>query len=383
MTNSGFIPSLEGIRSLLLDFLKGKAGIWLYIATVGVLLGVYAVVFTLVKGHGAAVNTTSLAPWGVQITTYVYLVLIATGLAFMHFFGEAFLGDDYRPFSVRILFLAFFSALCGMGSLATELGHVERMFYFLLSPNPRSPMWWMAVWYTLELLVLALEYVFAKFQRHSKILSFSALIIGAFTVGTLGTLFGSIEARHYFYSALMPVYFLVFAFVTGASVALIVTVSRIQRAGGPQLAENFRKILAVGLGMASFLAVWRLVIGLYGISDGSEAFELTLKTQLLWDIFLGGLVPLFMALVSKKPSSMLLTGLWVLIAQFIVRFNLVSGGFTVPIFRAYDIPQTIHYTPSYVEWFVVVASISLVVFLYATAERTGILESRASERGLH
>lgn len=379
MQGGGLLPDWGRLQNFLGGFLKGKAGPLLYLSVMGVLLGVYALIFILFAGHGAAANTTSLVPWGVQITTYVYLVLIATGLAFVHFLGETFLGEPYRPFAVRILFLALFSALCGMGSLATELGHVERMFYFFITPNPTSPMWWMAVWYTLELVVLALELVYAKLGKHSTALSWAALVIGAFTVGTLGTLFGSAEARHAFYSAQLPLYFVVFALVTGSAVASIVAISQTKSQGSSSVITFFRKLMAASVGIALLFAIWRLIIGLYGISEGAEAFHVTLKSQVLYDILLAGVLPFLMALAWKRPSGIVLTSLWVLVTQFLVRYDLVASGFVVPVFRAYDIPDVIHYSPSYVEWFVVAASISLVVFLYLTADRIGYLTSSKKE----
>ena len=61
--------------------------------------------------------------------------------------------------------------------------------------------------------------------------------------------------------------------------------------------------------------------------------------------------------------------------QFKTRVDLVVGGFQVPVFRAYDIPEVVRYTPSVFEALVVVASVSLVVFFYLVCDRCGLFET--------
>lgn len=63
---------------LLLLILVGIAGgIW----------GITGVYQLFTKGHGAVMNTTSEVPWGLQISAYVFLILISTGCSLVYFVG--------------------------------------------------------------------------------------------------------------------------------------------------------------------------------------------------------------------------------------------------------------------------------------------------------
>ena len=46
------------------------------------------------------------------------------------------------------------------------------------------------------------------------------------------------------------------------------------------------------------------------------------------------------------------------------------------MFRVYDMPEVIHYSPSIYEYLVVVASASLVTVMYIVFERSGVFEAR-------
>jgi Ni/Fe-hydrogenase subunit HybB-like protein len=71
--------------------------------------------------------------------------------------------------------------------------------------------------------------------------------------------------------------------------------------------------------------------------------------------------------------------MWVLVTQFLMRVDLVVGGFRVPVFRAYDIPELVRYTPSVFEVLVVVAAVSLVSFLYLLCDRSGLFGTAAGQ----
>ncbi|OGP77449.1 MAG: hypothetical protein A2Z13_01450 [Deltaproteobacteria bacterium RBG_16_64_85] len=371
------LPDRIRLREAVDDILKGRGGVPLYLSLLGLLAGFLAIGCIFLLGHAHTTNTSDLVPWGIQITTYVYLVLISTGCTFVNFFGRVFYEDDYKPFASRVMFLAILTALAAFISLATEMGRIDRMYYFLISPNPASPMFWMSVWYAADVFIIVLEYIHIRRNRHSRRVMWAAFFVGIVTYGTLGSLFGAVSSRAYYYSALLPIYFLFIAFLTGSALTSVVVAAGWKRAreDGSPAPAFLTTFLKIGLGLALFATFWRLMIGLAGHVTGSEVFRLTLFDTLFFGIFLGVVVPFLLLLAIRGPIGLILTGLWILATQFKARIDLVVGGFRVPVFRAYDIPEVVRYTPSIFEALVVVASVSLVAFLYLVCDRFGLFET--------
>jgi len=371
------LPDRIRMREAVSDILKGRGGVPLYLSLLGLLTGFIATGCIFLLGHAHTTNTSDLVPWGIQITTYVYFVLISTGCTFVNFFGHVFHEEEYKPFASRVIFLGIVTALAAFISLATEMGRVDRMYYFLLSPNPASPMFWMSVWYAAYIAVIVLEYVNIRRNRHSRKVMWAAFLVAVATHSTLGSLFGAVSSRAYYYSAMLPIYFLFIAFLSGSALAAIVAAVERRKAGGKgsPLPAPFPSFLKIGLGLALFATFWRLMIGLAGHVTGSEVFRLTLFDTLFYGILLGIVVPFLLLLAVRGPGGLIFTGLWILATQFKARIDLVVGGFQVPVFRAYDIPEVVRYTPSVFEGLVVVASVSLVAFFYLVCDRSGLFET--------
>src|SRR3972149_2079423 len=153
------LPDRIRLREAVDDILKGRGGVPLYLSLLGLLAGFLAIGCIFLLGHAHTTNTSDLVPWGIQITTYVYFVLISTGCTFVNFFGAIFYEEEYSPYASRVMFLAIVTALAAFISLATEMGRIDRMYYFLISPNPASPMFWMSVWYAADIFIIVLEYI--------------------------------------------------------------------------------------------------------------------------------------------------------------------------------------------------------------------------------
>src|SRR3990172_1024681 len=370
------LPDRARLREAVDDIRKGRGGISLYLSLLGLLAGFLAIGCIFLLGHDHTTNTSDLVPWGIQITTYVYFVLISTGCTFVNFFGHVFYEEDYKPFASRVIFLGIVTALAAFLSLATEMGRVERMYYFLVSPNPASPMFWMSVWYLAYLDVIVLEYINIRRNRHSQAVMWGAFLIAVVTHSTLGSLFGAVGPRAYYYSALLPIYFLFIAFLTGSALCAVVAAVEWRKTPGDDspLPAFFTTFLKIGLGLALLANFWRLMIGLAGNGPGWEVFRLTLFDSLFHGIFLAVVVPFLLSLFIRGPGGMIFTGLLILATQFKARSDLVAGGFKVPVFRAYDIPAVVQYTPSIFEVLVLIASVSLVSFLYLVCDRAGLFE---------
>jgi Ni/Fe-hydrogenase subunit HybB-like protein len=374
--NGIILPDRSRLASIIADILKGKGGIPLYLSLAGLVVGFYAVVAVFVIGHGETINTYSQVPWGLQITTYIYFVLISTGCTFVNFFGHIFFPQQYKPFASRVIFLGIMTAAAAFISLATEMGRIDRMYRMFISPNVKSPMFWMSVWYSLYMVAIVLEYINIQTKRHSDKVMWGAFIIAIVTHSTLGSLLGAISSRPYFYSALLPVYFLFIAFLTGCALTTIIAGLTVKQKGldAAYHLQPFVIFLRIGLGLALLTGFWRLMIGLAGHVEGSEAFQLTAVNSLVFGIVIAVIIPYIMLQVNRSTDWLMLTGLFIMLTQLKTRSDLVVGGFKVPAFRAYETPEVIYYTPSMYEFLILVASVSLVCVLYLVCEKTGLFE---------
>ncbi len=371
------IPAKEQLAATVSDVTKGKAGLPLYASLLGLIAGFYAIAAIFIQGHAHTINTSNLVPWGLQISTYIYFALLSTGCTFVNFFGHVFFEKQYKPFASRIIFVGIVTAIAAFFSLATEMGHIERMYYFLLSPNPKSPMFWMAIWYTCYVIAITWEYVNIQTNRHSNRVMWGAFFIAIFTHSTLGSLLGSVSSRVYYYSALMPIYFLFIAFLTGCSLTTIIAAITVKQ---KKLDENYHlhpfvTLLKVGLGLALLITFWRTMIGLSAHLEGSEVFSLTLINSVLFGIVVVIIIPYILLKIGKSANWLIFVGLFIILTQLKARNDLVIGAFKIPLFRVYDMPEVVHYTPSMYEIFVVVASASLVTLLYTIFNRSGVFEA--------
>jgi len=372
------IPEKEQLLATTVDVVKGRAGLSLYASLFGLAIGFYAIAAIFIQGHAHTINTSNLVPWGLQISTYVYFALLSTGCTFVNFFGHVFFEKKYKPFASRIIFVGIITAVAAFFSLATEMGHIERMYYFMLSPNPKSPMFWMAIWYTCYLIAITWEYINIQTDRHSNRVMWGAFFVAIFTHSTLGSLLGSVSSRVYYYSALMPIYFLFIAFLTGCSLTTIIAAMTVKQ---QKLDENYHlhpfvTLLKIGLGLALLITFWRTMIGLSAHLEGSEVFSLTLINNVLFGIVVVIIIPYILLKMGKSANWLIFVGLFIMVTQLKARNDLVIGAFKIPLFRVYDMPEVVHYSPSIYEYLVVVASASLVSMLYIVFERSGVFEAR-------
>lgn len=378
------VPAKEKLIETATEIRKGKGGIPLYASMIGMIIGFYAIGAIFIQGHGHTINTSNNVPWGLQITTYIYFVLISTGCTFVNFFGYIFFPQQYKPFASRVIFLGIMTAAAAFFSLATEMGRIDRMYNFLLSPNPSSPMFWMGVWYTCYFIAIVMEYINIQTNKHSNKVMWGAFFIAVITHSTLGSLLGAVSSRAYFYSALLPIYFLFIAFLTGCALTTIVVALTIRqkKMDAAFHLEPFVKFLRIGLGLALLIGFWRTAIGLAGHVDGSEVFSLTLGNSVIFGLGVAVIVPFLMLRMSQSAGWVAFTALFIMVTQLKTRNDLVVGGFKVPLFRVYDMPEINSYTPSIYEFLVLLASVSLVSVLYIICEKAGLFEI-ANSKGAH
>jgi molybdopterin-containing oxidoreductase family membrane subunit len=369
-----FVPEKTRLLSYFSQFKQGKGGLIVYLALLGLVLGGAGFVSIFILGHGHTINTTSQVPWGLQISTYVYFALVSGGCIFTNFIGNMFFHEKYKPLASRVIFMGLITAIAGFASLASELGHVERMYMFMISPNPTSPMFWMSVWYTADISILLVEYINIQRNMHSKAMLYASFIIPVITYCSLGSLFGAVGTMPYYYSSLLPIYFLFSGFLSGTALCSIIAAYQSKATGNARLLKPFFRMQKIVLASVFVLTFCRIIIGLSSNLAGYEVFRETFFQNVIFGIGGALVVPFVILMYQRTFGGLILSSVLILFTQFMARLDLVVEGFRVPVFRVYDMPERISYFPSIFEILVVLASVSLVALVYLISEKTGLFE---------
>jgi molybdopterin-containing oxidoreductase family membrane subunit len=374
-----FAPEKNRLLEYFRQCRQGKGGLTVYLALLGLVLGGIGVGSIFVLGHGHTTNTSSQVPWGLQISTYVYFALVSGGCIFTNFIGTMFFHEKYKPLAARVIFMGLITAIAGFTALASELGHVERMYLFMVSPNPTSPMFWMSVWYTADITILLVEYVNIQRKRHSKAMLYVSFIIPVITYCSLGSLFGAVGTMPYYYSSLLPIYFLFSGFLTGNALCAIIAAYQSKTSGCMKLIKPFFRMQKVALASVFVLTFCRIIIGISSNLSGYEVFRETFIQNVVFGIVAALVIPFMILMYKRTIGGLICSSLLVLLTQFMARLDLVVEGFRVPVFRVYDMPERISYIPSVFEMLVVVASVSIVALVYLVCEKTGLFEIAVKE----
>ncbi|MCX7897810.1 MAG: polysulfide reductase NrfD [Rhodocyclaceae bacterium] len=358
----------------------------------GTVLSLALVFMNMIDERHASFNTTSDGiVWGLPVATYVFFVLTSTGLTFVASFGMVFGIKEFLPLAKRCIWLAFATLVAGFTALAFELGHPFRMLWALpTSFQIVSPMNWMGVLYLAYVVFLLL-----KFQKihagdwdssASKKLGIASFIAVTLAHATLGSVFGMMAMRPFWFDGLMPVYFLLTALLSGIAFAVLMTyiayggrreampepLQNLLKGTTPTLYASMPVVFSTVLGVTLVALAARTVTGVWSHQDGFQAFDWMVSSP-WFAIEAIGMVVAFFLMVSPRTRSevgvQLLSSALVLLGLFIGRYEFVIGGQVVPVFKGNWVLDFIEYTPSLTEWMLLVLPLSLCLAIYAVGEK--------------
>lgn len=370
------------------NILKGAAGTALLILSALIFLGslVIALGNLGMQGH-TSFNTSSALPWGQPIATYLYFALASSGLGLLASLPLVFGFKQYYPIAKRCVFLAFIILISGMTVLALELGNVFRMIWAIpLNLQVQSAMFWMGVFYALDLLFLLWKFSKldagewdSKTSKQVGIASFIGVLLAS---GNLALIFGMMSMRPFWFDGLLPIYFY-FTGVTSGMAALVFFVylahgfnrDKMHPAMQSLMTGALPKMFAALIGGTLLFIAARAITGLY--SNNPEInivwtdylFASVLYHLSLW---VGLLLPFILMLNGKLRNQVnvqLLVSVLVFLGLFAERFYFVVGGQVVPMFKGTWYPDLIAYAPSMTEWALTIMGWSLALLLCVLGEK--------------
>lgn len=322
--------------------------LWYGIAGIMIIFGIVGIGNIFIHGEHV-MGTSNYVPWGSLIGAYVFFVAISTGLTFLSSMVHVFKMKQFEFLTKRLTLASIATLLMGFVMIGVELGNPLAMVYILVSPNVMAPIFWMGAFYGLYLVLHIIEFFFQIKDNHKIVNTISpfVLIVGIAAQSTLGAVFGLSVARGIWNSAYLSIFFLIMAFISGLAVAMIMAfflskgnvMKQEDREKLPGL-YPFMSKLTMGLLAAGIIFVtWNWIYGLHsGNPNRMASMELMLNGPLAvpyWVLEVGFvfLIPLLiLGLVKvKKASTMLTTGLILLIGLFAMRIILTFAGQMVPL----------------------------------------------------
>jgi molybdopterin-containing oxidoreductase family membrane subunit len=362
------------------------ATIW-KLSVLGLALSLGFVFYQLMTIGHAAFNTSSDGvTWGSAIAVYAFFALTSSGLSFIAALSTVFGFDDFIPVAKRCIWLAIVALISAFSVLSLELGHPFRMIWAMpTGMQYHSPMFWMGVFYAIDLLLLLVKfYLMWKQDWHSRfshfigIAGFVAVILAS---GMLGLVFGSMAMRPMWFGSGTSLFFMISAAVSGAA-ALVVTVHLaygLKVASMPPALHALAhgnalpKVFATLIGLTLVFLLTRLWVGLWTNLDGMEGFVYLLHSPWfhieVWVCLALPFAMLLMPSLQNNPRAQLVAALLVQIGMFIERQVFILSGQNVPMFKGTWASMVTPYTPSAAEWALVAVGLSVMFLLYSLGER--------------
>lgn len=366
--------------------------IWLGLVLAAI--GVVTEGIILFKGQEQMFGVTREVPWGMLISTYAFFVITSTGLAFIGGLGHAFGFENFAKISRRIVVLATCVLLAGFTQILLELGHPFRMIiWMLLSPNFKAPILWMGVFYSIELVILALELIFVfkanpteKDHKTSALLGFLALAVGTLATSNLGFVFGSLIARPWFHGVYFPIFLVISGITAGAALLMLVHNIVYKYSVPAELQPTMKslaKLMGSGIGMMAFLYLWKFMTSVFNApAEEFQSAQALISGQLALKFWVGEIlcavvIPLFILLKANGDSKKYgIAGLIFMIGLFFTRFDFIVAG-QLPTMRAATEGSGVAanaaglavYSPSLAEWGIFMLGLGAAMILYFGAEK--------------
>lgn len=357
-----------------------KFRFWLVILGLGLVAGLITAFRVFTTGFVLYAKTDILV-WTLPIATYIFFSLTSAGLAFVSSLPMVFGVRRYEFIEKRTVFLELAVLAAGFACLILHLGSPLHTIYFLFSPNPASPLWWLAVLYGIYLVVLLASFWSIHTLRASKLFGALVFLVAIGTSTTLGWLVGMTDARPALNPMFLSAYFPVTAFACGLAATLLANLaaanfldSSLSRRQWEAL-DELSKIFAVAVGAVLVLSLWRIIAG--GISSTQVEFA-AMKRMLgslsfQMEFWLGMVLPLILLLIPAIRRSTLgkaTACVSLLAGMLFARLELVLSGEIIPLGQmAEGQPSFVTYWPTSSELLVTVFGLSILLMIYTLGER--------------
>jgi Ni/Fe-hydrogenase subunit HybB-like protein len=318
--------------------------------------------------------------WSLMIVMYPYITGFVAGsfivTSLHHLFGR----KEFEPVARLALGTSFCFLLIAALPLQLHLGHFERGFSVMITPNFTSAMAGFGILYTFYLLIVSLEVWFvyrreiietARRSRGLKRAFYAALALGTYDTspqaieidhravkiltgiglpsacmlhGYVGFIFGGIKANPWWSTPLMPVIFLLSAAVSGIALLILLYQVRCKlqrRTAERETVQGMARWLWFFLIITVTLELLEIIMLAYERSEAWAIISPLLTTRLQFSfismqMIVGSLIPFILLMVVVMMNRYLhdkvrntltfVASLLLLLQVFSMRWNVVIGG---------------------------------------------------------
>jgi molybdopterin-containing oxidoreductase family membrane subunit len=328
------------------------------------------------QGHAAYNTRSDGLMWGLAIVTYDFLLMASVGLALVASLWTVFGLKDFAPTVRRALWLAIALLVGGVAALFLELGHPLRALYAIpLNLQVNAPLFWKMIGVAVYAICLAIVLFgwLATPQPGDRpgrgvsiVLLVSALVVvlsGALMYATLGM-------RPFWHSGELPVMILVEAVLAGLAFVLLFThlAGDADPATRAATAGPLPRLAALLIAVTLLFLVMRMIVGLAANVDGLQVWDRIVASPAFWVQVACLAVALFLtasAAYRGNAGAQILATALVIVGLFIGKYEFVTGGQLVPLFKGSWVRGLIEYSPSAAEWAVLAMALFLAYAIYA------------------
>ena len=409
-------------KTIIRDLKPKKFGkrdtIWTISLIVIILIGLVAYIDQLITGQEVT-NMRDYALWGIYISNFVFFV----ATSFVGTVTVAILrltNNSWRTPLVRIAEIISVAAIIMAGiTIMIDMARPDRLLNLFIHARLQSPITWDVViiptYIVISLLLLYFPLIpdFAILKTHfkkkepklskfygklalnwtgskaQKLLQEKSIRIIAIMIIPVGLLLQTIDAwlfsttyRIGWDSTNFAPYFISGAFVAGvgALVTLIYIIRKAKRLENYITDYHFDKLgklLALACLIYLYFNINEYVIPLFTAKKGELVHLETLFTGsysiLFWAVTIIGLiVPIIVLLFKKgrKPNTMVVIGLMVVIGSWWKRFVIVTPTLLHPFLPIQGVPESWrHYFPSLHEWLITFATLAMAFLIITVCVR--------------
>jgi Ni/Fe-hydrogenase subunit HybB-like protein len=347
-------------------------------------------------------GTSPTFEWGWLISGYVFLVVTTSGLCLVSSLGMVFGIDRFKPVELRHVLLALLFLVAGFGVIALDLHYpIRLLFGVVMSPSPSSPMWWMGTVYALYLGVIVFE-LWANLSTHPRLAHAACVTssgVALVAPSTLGMVFGSLVSRPFWQGSEVPLYLLLTAVLSGASVLGIAfaAVQWLRLPGhGPEaegVLVGIRRLLLIVLAaVIGYTLIRTGVAVLFGSAAERDAVRALLAGPLGLESWLvrtgiGFVAPLLILAWpwGRRSITVFVASTLTMVGLLADRLEFVAAGQIAPSTAVAGVMPAGYasYAPSLDEIGIVVGAIAVIALVYSLAERFLDLSSKGGPGDTH
>jgi Ni/Fe-hydrogenase subunit HybB-like protein len=379
------------------------------IAGLGLVVGIYGMADRFLYGH-LHVGYGSYVPWGLWVAFYLFFVGLTAGAFLITIMTYVFGVERLEKVGPLSAFTVLVALVCEIIFISLDLGHMFRVYRFLVTPSFTSLMTWFVIFTTLMLILYALECFFllrnklvswslekrkgsaiykllalskSSYTAHERerdrrivrVLSILSLPAGLLFYGTNGAFFAILLNRPIWNSALTPFLFVLAALLSGGALITFL-ISVFQRD------EEIIRILGRTVFLILILFILLEFIQFFvGYQTGVVAVVTSLDSIVsgphwwtFWivHILIGSLIPIALFVGGPNSTRAITLACFLIVVTFVaVRFNFLIPDLAV--YKLEGLENTFfnprlrtEYTPTLNEWLVSiwVISFGLLAFIY-------------------